>query len=289
MLTVQELLAPKSEGKLAIHYYECTVRENYRFRVEGEPATIGCDICLNGAYECWLAGQRHCRRNAGDAGVWGGPATVEAQLRPGRYCWLSVSIARKHVEELLGDCEVLLKQNESHILRDVGDAFSRSSKGVANLRFIAEKILHCPFEGNLANSYMHCKGMEFLLECLNSQFTLCKGQPQTAAKAKIDEAWQLLLSRLDAPPTISSIAQRVGISESSLKRSFREIYGTSIFSLFQQYRMTEAKKLLENGYHNVTEVAFKLGYSNSGHFSRAFCKHFGISPKTCLRGMPAVN
>jgi len=218
-----------------------------------------------------------------------GPATVEAQLRPGSYCWLSVSIARKHVEALLGDCDVLLKQNEIHILRDGGDAFSRSSKGMANLRFIAEKILHCPFGGNMASSYLHCKGMEFLLECLNSQFPLYKGQPQAATKAKIDEAWQLLLSRLDDPPTISNIAHRVGISESSLKRSFREIYGTSIFSLFQQYRMAEAKKLLENGYHNVTEVAFKLGYSNSGHFSRAFCKHFGKSPKACLRGMPAVN
>ena len=43
--------------------------------------------------------------------------------------------------------------------------------------------------------------------------------------------------------------------------------------------MSEARKLLEDGRYNVAEVAYRVGYANPGHFSRAFSRHFGVPPK----------
>ena len=71
------------------------------------------------------------------------------------------------------------------------------------------------------------------------------------------------------------------MSESSLKRTFRSMYGASIFSSFQRHRMSEARKLLEESKYNVAEVAYRVGYANPSHFSRAFSRYFGVPPKEC--------
>lgn len=59
------------------------------------------------------------------------------------------------------------------------------------------------------------------------------------------------------------------------------MYGASIFSSFQRHRMSEARKLLEESKYNVAEVAYRVGYANPSHFSRAFSRYFGVPPKEC--------
>jgi AraC-like DNA-binding protein len=43
--------------------------------------------------------------------------------------------------------------------------------------------------------------------------------------------------------------------------------------------MELARKLLESGDYNVTEVGLKIGYSTSSHFIAAFKKKYGVTPK----------
>lgn len=89
----------------------------------------------------------------------------------------------------------------------------------------------------------------------------------------------LIIEDLGVPPVISELSVIAGMSPTKLKRLFSQIFGNSIFSYYQDLRMKEAAALLREKKYSVSEVGYKLGFTNLGHFSRIFKKHIGMSPK----------
>ena len=90
---------------------------------------------------------------------------------------------------------------------------------------------------------------------------------------------ELLLKRLDASPTIDELAVFANMSLSKMKRIFKQIFGDSIFNYYQAFRMQEAARLLKEEKLSVSEVGYRLGFSNLSHFSRVFEQHVGMKPK----------
>jgi AraC-like DNA-binding protein len=88
-----------------------------------------------------------------------------------------------------------------------------------------------------------------------------------------------LLTRLDIPPIVSELALQANFSKSKLTRLFTQIFGTGIFQYYQAFRMQEAARLLRANQLSVSEIGYKMGFSNLSHFSRTFGKHFGMKPK----------
>lgn len=95
-----------------------------------------------------------------------------------------------------------------------------------------------------------------------------------------------LLADLARPPTLAQMALEAGISAIRIQRGFRELFGHSVYGLFQQERMREARRRLRAGGVTVMEVAFGLGYSNPSHFAVAFRKQFGVGPGEYKRSQP---
>jgi AraC-like DNA-binding protein len=48
------------------------------------------------------------------------------------------------------------------------------------------------------------------------------------------------------------------------------------------YKMEQARNLLDSGSYNVNEVGLKVGYSTGSHFIAAFKKKFATTPKKYL-------
>ncbi|MFT3902448.1 MAG: AraC family transcriptional regulator [Niabella sp.] len=88
-----------------------------------------------------------------------------------------------------------------------------------------------------------------------------------------------MLAHLDTPPIIKEMALQSNMSPSKLKRLFRQIFGNSIFSYYQQFRMKEAARLLKEEKQSVSEAGYQLGFTNLSHFSRVFKEHIGMKPK----------
>lgn len=88
-----------------------------------------------------------------------------------------------------------------------------------------------------------------------------------------------MMCHLDVPPIINDLAVRAGMSPTKLKRLFKQIFGDSIFSYYQGFRMKEAAFLLREKKHTVSEVGYALGFSNLSHFSKIFKEHIGMKPK----------
>ncbi|MCJ7935768.1 MAG: AraC family transcriptional regulator [Chryseobacterium sp.] len=88
-----------------------------------------------------------------------------------------------------------------------------------------------------------------------------------------------ILGQLAVPPVINDLAAAAGMSPTKLKRLFRQIFGNSIFSYYQEFRMKEAAFLLNEKKYSVSEVGYRLGFTNLSHFSKIFKEHTGMKPK----------
>ncbi|TDQ11101.1 helix-turn-helix transcriptional regulator [Pedobacter metabolipauper] len=92
-----------------------------------------------------------------------------------------------------------------------------------------------------------------------------------------------ILKHPETPPRINNLAVYAGMSPTKLKRLFKQIFGSSIFNYYQEFRMKEAAILLKNEKLSVSDVGYRLGFTNLSHFSRVFREHLGMKPKQYSR------
>ncbi len=105
---------------------------------------------------------------------------------------------------------------------------------------------------------------------------------------KIRKAKDIVIANMAEPPGLQELADQVGLNLKKLKMGFKQIYGDSVYSFLFDYKMEFARKLLEEGAHNVNEVGLKIGYSTASHFISAFKKKFATTPKKYLMSI-SVN
>lgn len=79
--------------------------------------------------------------------------------------------------------------------------------------------------------------------------------------------------------SIEDIASVCGINRSYFGKIFRNTLGRSPQEFLINYRMTKAAELLKLTSLSIAEISSAVGYENQLHFSRAFKKIYGISPR----------
>jgi AraC-like DNA-binding protein len=80
----------------------------------------------------------------------------------------------------------------------------------------------------------------------------------------------------DEEPSLIKTAQAFNLSERTLRRYLAE-ENSNFRSILQETRMTLADLYLQQDI-NITDIALRLGFSDSSNFSRAFQRWFGHSP-----------
>ncbi len=63
-----------------------------------------------------------------------------------------------------------------------------------------------------------------------------------------------------------------------LANLFSEVQGTTIEHFIINHKVERIKELIIYGEHNITEIAWKMGYSSVAHLSTQFKKVTGLSP-----------
>ena len=99
---------------------------------------------------------------------------------------------------------------------------------------------------------------------------------------KIRKAKEIILNQMTEPPTLHGLATEIGLNVKKLKEGFKQIYGETVFGYLLDFKMNEARSMLDTKQYNVNEISIKLGYSTSSHFISAFKKKFGTTPKKYL-------
>ncbi len=88
--------------------------------------------------------------------------------------------------------------------------------------------------------------------------------------------------RLPLPP-LEELAKRAALSESSLKRQFKAIFGRGIYQYYLFRKMQLAKMILEERQITVNILAEEMGYQKVSHFINQFKKHHGYAPGEMIR------
>jgi AraC-like DNA-binding protein len=78
---------------------------------------------------------------------------------------------------------------------------------------------------------------------------------------------------------VASLCEDVGISRVHLNRKLKAFGKDSPSVLIKTFRMKQAAYLLANNKVNVSEVAYRVGFSSHSYFSNAFRDYFGMSPR----------
>ena len=95
-----------------------------------------------------------------------------------------------------------------------------------------------------------------------------------------DRVMEAVKRNLDNPEFgVDELSREVGMSRVHLNRKLKEMLGISPSSLIKSTRMKQAAYLLVHDKVNVSEVAYRVGFSTPSYFSNSFRSYFGLSPK----------
>lgn len=92
---------------------------------------------------------------------------------------------------------------------------------------------------------------------------------------------ELIVKNLDdASFGVEQLAEEVGLSRVHLNRKMKERYGVGPNIYIKTFRMKQAAYLLAHTYNvNISDVAYKVGYTSPSYFGRSFHEAFGMTPK----------
>ena len=79
--------------------------------------------------------------------------------------------------------------------------------------------------------------------------------------------------------SVEELSKEVGMSRVHLNRKLKETMNISPSNLIKSIRLKQAAYLLINNKVNISEVAYKVGFSTHSYFSNSFHDYFGMTPK----------
>ncbi len=98
------------------------------------------------------------------------------------------------------------------------------------------------------------------------------------AQRSVRQAMSYIHAHFSEQISRHDLAQLVNISEDYLTFCFRQELGISPIKYLQRFRINQAKLLLKASQKSITEIAFEVGFLDSGYFSRIFHRETGVSP-----------
>ena len=79
--------------------------------------------------------------------------------------------------------------------------------------------------------------------------------------------------------SISEISDILEIDRRRFSDIFQEITGLSPVKYLTEYRLKEAKRLLQFSSYTISEISYMTGYNDCFYFSKTFKKNTGLSPR----------
>lgn len=78
---------------------------------------------------------------------------------------------------------------------------------------------------------------------------------------------------------VDQLAQIVYLTPSYLSSIFKKETGQNLSKFIKQYRMEQAKDMLENTTKKIVKISNEVGYPNVSYFCQSFRECFGVSPQ----------
>ncbi len=244
-------------------------------------------------YSFHLSGGYKNQQNASRSGQYSlcgsGLAPVEtSEWQATEQVEINVHIAPDLFTAWLDQTVGSVPQELKHLLKPSSQTYYvRVGATTSIMQTVLQQILQCPFQGITKRMYLQSKVWELMALLIEQEIECCSNQPRHYSLKpddveRIYQARNILLRHLDNPPSLIELAHQVGLNDCTLKRGFRQVFRQTAFGLLHDYRLEQARQLLEERQMNVSEVAQAIGFANRSYFAAAFRKKFGVPPREYL-------
>ncbi|MCB2221644.1 MAG: helix-turn-helix domain-containing protein [Bacteroidetes bacterium] len=88
---------------------------------------------------------------------------------------------------------------------------------------------------------------------------------------------------------VSELAREMGMSRSNLLRKIKKQTHLSVSLFIRQVRLKQSMELLKQTSLNVSEVAFKVGFSSTSYFIKCFREYYGYPPGEAGKREPEAS
>ena len=254
--------------------------------------TFIVDFVASGALSCSLKGEDEMtEKYQGITSV----CYVQGQTQhtvfqsPQRFRWAGILVDRSVMEDLLADGADRVASPLDRAIHHDGDVepLCMISSTTAHVQAVLHQLLNCPYQGELGRLFIESKALELLFLRLSGRLVEPKAISDgltSAERDKLFHARHILLHAMDEAPTLADLARTVGLSQTKLKSSFKQLFGAPVFEYLREQRLSAAYEMLISREWNVSEAAVRVGYSSPSHFSQAFRRRYGVSPSAVSRG-----
>lgn len=172
--------------------------------------------------------------------------------------------------------------HSSHIPIILLTAKSKDNDKIAGFKHGADAFVAKPFEPESLK--LQVKNMLNLIK--RRQDEIVRSDEDKLDTVEINELDKEFINKINAIVdknidnsdfSVTDITQEIGMSRSLLHIKMKALMGISIGNFIHKKRIELACKLLLQGY-NVTETAYRTGFSNNNYFSKSFKKELGCTP-----------
>lgn len=151
-------------------------------------------------------------------------------------------------------------------------------------------VLHCPTAARLFEDMKRCAEREggrteYLCAKIWELFSLLT-EEKHAVTDYVKAALALLHTEYVNGITVSRVAELLHINRSYLSVLFKKRMGVSVAEYLTDYKMKRAAELMTKKHMSITVTALSVGYPDVYTFSKAFKKHFGMSPRAYKKQPP---
>ncbi|MEM9362648.1 MAG: AraC family transcriptional regulator [Bacteroidota bacterium] len=150
-----------------------------------------------------------------------------------------------------------------------------------SMQSVLNEIIHCSKEDTSKWIFLESKIRELLVQQIEQvKQSILEFNPLLKPESikKIHQTKTYIENHLQSRFSLTELAKKVGTNTFTLKKGFKEIYGTTIFTYWNDLRMQKAKLLLEENKLSVGEISYVLGFKSQHHFSTTFKKKYDMTP-----------
>ncbi len=267
--------------------------QGFQMDYEIDEAPVSFCYTLSQRVRCTMEsdgiGKRTVERSAGDGVLAYLPKTRgKVHISPSeRVVGVSLHFCVHTFNELFNERPQCIKKCGSRFGAPMGQAFYQQSRFNGETCFVLKQIIECPYDGKIRRLFFEAKSLELVtLKLAELEQNYRRDVSEDMNRKDLDrarEAYHVLLSNLDNPPSLVDLSRTVGTNRNKLNQGFKQLYGNTVFNVLRNARLFKSWSLLKQTDLSLSEIARSVGYNNQANFSTAFRKQFGKTPKTVRR------
>ncbi|QZE15164.1 AraC family transcriptional regulator [Halosquirtibacter laminarini] len=206
-------------------------------------------------------------------------------FKPNHFCSsfcaiLNEPLLNRIIDQTTGSFRMLYQK---YLYGEEAMLWDRHNSITPQMRMLISQIRNGFFMGNSETEYIEEKVTNLVNEQIyHSLECEAKGgcKLDRFDVIKLQEAKEMVMSRYDAPLSLAELSKEIGLNQKKLKEGFKELFGNTVFGFLFEYRMSEAKRLLQESSLSISDIGYQCGYSFPSHFTTAFRRKFDCTPKT---------